>query len=349
MGAKGPSQSGTITQTTTNPVSTSQLPYLESGWETAQGLASSNPYQYYPGATMAPYNPAISEGYNDIISTGQSIDDLLLPLANSIFGSAASGGSSIYASPSYEGLLALADGTALSTSELNKTASGEYLNSNPYLDEMFGSAADAVTQAYQTATAPNTAANFAGAGRYGSGAMANAVSQNESDLARQLGDMSAQIYGTNYQAERARQDAAAQALAMIQGGALGQLQSGFQAGNTNALQALQLYPQLLNSQFAGAEALLRGGMGLTGMDQAQIQDEINRFYGTIAAPWQTNQQYLSQIGQPVGGSSTVTSPLLGPNPMSSALSTATGLSSLFGKGSAGKGAAGGAAAPLLAY
>jgi hypothetical protein len=61
------------------------------------------------------------------------------------------------------------------TDSLAKTAAGDYLNANPYLDKMYDSAARGVTRAYQTATAPNTDSTYETAGRYGSGAHGSAV------------------------------------------------------------------------------------------------------------------------------------------------------------------------------
>jgi hypothetical protein len=177
------------------------------------------------------------------------------------------------------------------------------------------------------------------------------VGQNEQNLGTSLGNLSSSIYGGNYQAERARQDAAGQALGALtqqnyglQGSLLNQagsqylgglnqaannyasagnlqqgnltamqnalsgLQSGYQAGNNNQMQALALFPSLLNAQYSPSQAMVQAGQGLTGLDQQQIQDQMNRFYGNISAPWQTNQAYLNQIGQPTTGSAQTQQP-----------------------------------------
>ena len=335
-GMKGGSKpSGFTTSTMQNPTQTAQLPFLTGGagsmspsgnqnvgWNQAYNLATENPYQYYPGQTLATPNYWQPTGYNDLAAAGANAN-ALLPQGNSIFGSLAGGSAGVENSPAYAELLALANGTSQSTQDLSKVASGGYIVSNPYLDDMFGHASDAVTRAYMTATAPGTSGNFSAAGRYGSGAMANAMSQNQQDLGRSLGGLSASIYGGDYEAERGRMDAAARALAAIQGSAGSTLQSGFQAGNNNLLQALSLFPSLLSAQGIGAGMEAQAGEKLTGLEQNVIDDAMKRFYGEIEMPWKTNASYLTQIGQPTTGSGQATQPYF-QNGMASLLSGATG-------------------------
>jgi hypothetical protein len=359
-GGKGPSQQGTINKTTENPYGTAQMPFLTGsavdsagldgsvGWNQALNLAIGNPFQYYPGDTLAE-SPEQLSTYQSLYNTGATTNQTLIPSGNSIFNSAANGDMGIENSPAYTGLMSMADGVELPTGSLADVASGKYLNSNPYLDEMFGSASDAVTRAYQTATAPQTDANFASAGRYGSGAMMNARSNNQQDLAKQLGGLSSEIYGKNYQTERGRMDSASAMLAEIarsgmalESGALNTLQTGFQSGNTSQLQALSMLSSLIGSQSGGLDMMLKGAEGSRSLDQAQIDDAMKRFYGEIDAGWKTNNAYMNQIGQvslPTGSGSE-TQPLLGPNKGSSlvsgagsavslATSLASGISKLF--------------------
>lgn len=434
-GGKGPS--GTTTTTSVNPTQQSQLPFLTSGWGSAQDLYQNNPYGYYPGTTLATPNAYLPTGHVLLGSAGSNAG-FLIP---GIFGTAAnftSGVNNIYSSPAFSGLSDIASGAnaylgqsaanvgALSgvgnqavavgnqaganpyaalltqtgnqagwsndaSNELSRVASGYYLDSNPYLDSMFGSASDAVTRAYQTATAPRGDSAFSGAGRYGSGAYANSVSQNQQDLGSSLGNLSANIYGGNYQAERARQDAAASQFwqllnqqgalqgnlynsagnqylqglqqqlqglqqagtAYAQGGALdlqnlaaqqnalNAMQSGYQTGNQQQLQALAMMPQVFQSMFMPSQAMIQAGQGLTGLDQAQIEDQMKRFYGEQQAPWTNLNQYMNAIGQPTIGSGSVSSPYF-TNPLANVLGAATGglglyngLSSAFGGSTAG--------------
>src|SRR5580765_4765806 len=205
----------------------------------------------------------------------------------------------------------IAQGQGAGMEQLAKAASGAYLNSNPYLDKMVQASMDPVTRNYQTSTAPTLASQMARAGRYGSGAFVGAQGQNEQNLGKTLADMSANLYGTNYSNERARQDAAANQYAGLQtqaGGTYGQqyganqtaaanaaqagygrsaanigadllsqgqgisgLQSGYQVGNANQLAALQQYPSMLASQYSAANQLIQAGQGFTGINDTLQQ------------------------------------------------------------------------------
>lgn len=77
---------------------------------------------------------------------------------------------------------------------LSDVIGGDYLNSNPYLDAMYNKAAGKV--------GANVAGYFSGKGRYGSGA-------HQGVLQEGLNNLATDIYGGNYNAERARQQSAA--------------------------------------------------------------------------------------------------------------------------------------------
>lgn len=80
--------------------------------------------------------------------------------------------------------------TDLATNNLNATLRGDYLGSNPALDNMFNTAAN------QVASKVNS--QFSAAGRYGSGAQTSTLTEG-------LGNLANNIYGQNYQQERQRQ------------------------------------------------------------------------------------------------------------------------------------------------
>jgi hypothetical protein len=354
---------------------------------------------YYPGTTMAPFNPAVQQGYEGIYNTGAgTVAQGLQPNATGAFNTALQGGYGVNNSPAYGayqqfmaganpyqqqlgalansaaggnlGLSALgnvAQGYGPGMQQLAQTAGGYYLNSNPYLAAMVQAAQDPVTRNYQTATAPQADYNFANAGRYGSGAMLGARSTNEQNLGQTLGNISTNLYGQNYANERARQDAAAQQYASLQAqagqgysgqylsglsgagqaiqnlmasqqyGATG-LQGGYQSGNAAAIQALSQYPQFASAMFTPARAQLEAGQGLTAMTQAQIADQMKRYYGEQNAPWDTLAKYLSSIGQPTTGSSSTQTPYF-QNQFANALSGITGTlgigQQLFGSSSGG--------------
>jgi hypothetical protein len=208
-----------------------------------------------------------------------------------------------------------------------QTVGGDFLNANPYISQAYQGAAQDATRAYSSAVdpamrqyqsqmdntlsqyknaiAPGIDAQFIGAGRAGSGLLANAQNEGRENVARQFNDaqsnmsqyladsnnalarnltnMGGQMYYQNYGDERARQNAAmstAPGLSTLQGGILGQIGSekeGRQtASNEHLLDLAGRYNSAL-SGFAGIEGKSKTsgggqnpwmqalGMGLNGL------------------------------------------------------------------------------------
>lgn len=224
----------------------------------------------------------------------------------------------------------------------NDTIAGKYLSpeTNPWLTATYRAAADPVTASYMTATAPQTASAFSRAGRYGSGSYDNAVSQNEQNLGRTLGNLGTNIFGGNYQNERQNQITAA-------GMAPGLNQASF---------------------FNPTQALLAGNQEQQ-TTQSGLTDAYNKYMTNQMMPWQNAQMYKGLIDGNYGQSGTISGTTQQQTPYSSnPLSTALGgllgvgslatpgfsgtsaLGNLFGKGAgaAAGGAAGLSPAALLA-
>lgn len=102
------------------------------------------------------------------------------------------------------------------------TARGDYLNSNPYLDKMFGNASDAVTRAYTNTTVPAIRSSFGMAGGHNRGSEAGALDTANWSLGKNLNSLATDIYGGNYSAERGRQESAIGNMFSSQAQALGQ-------------------------------------------------------------------------------------------------------------------------------
>lgn len=90
--------------------------------------------------------------------------------------------------------------------------SGKYLtpDSNPYVKQLYDTAARSVTNNYQDSIAPQQAANAAFAGAFGGSAQANEQVRSRYGLGQNLSDLATQVYGGNYAAERQRQSEMAQ-------------------------------------------------------------------------------------------------------------------------------------------
>lgn len=133
------------------------------------------------------------------------------------------------------------------TNLTNQTLSGGFLNSNPYLDQTYNQAANQVKSSMSSM--------FGGAGRFGSGAMANAT-------ANSLGNLANNIYGTNYQNERTRQQQmAALAPSILSAPSQMQLQAGQMQDQRNQALAmapwnqLGLYQGAISGNYGGTQTM----------------------------------------------------------------------------------------------
>lgn len=88
---------------------------------------------------------------------------------------------------------------------------GKYLqNNNPYLADMVAAATRAQAENYKNVMAPAIASQFSAFGRYGSGAQSDALIKGGNQLAQALQDTATNLYGTNYENERQRQQSMSQ-------------------------------------------------------------------------------------------------------------------------------------------
>lgn len=229
-------------------------------------------------------NSDLTQGYNDLYNTaGSSTIKNLIDAINNTYGAATSG--------------AYGYGNSPAKDYLTKVLGGDYLNSNPYLDKMYNAASDAVTRQYETATAPDIDSAAELGGRYGSGTQSNAKSQAEQNLGLTLDKLAANIYGTDYENERALQSAAANTA-----------QTGYDTGTSRALQALALGSSVIGSNYEPAKEEIAAGSGLT------------------SAAWTPLELYDAVVGMPITGSSTTTQPYFS----NSTGSTLSGLGSVLG-------------------
>jgi hypothetical protein len=172
-------------------------------------------------------------------------------------------------------------------SGMQDTAQGAYLNSNPYLDQMFGAQTDAMTRAYQEATAPTTAAGFSGANRLRGGGAAgggynSAVGRNEGELMRGLENTASNVYGNNYNQERQNQEQARRDLSGAWNQGLGAQQSATGnlagVGNQGFNNQFGAAGELGNQFFGGQQQQLNAagqGMGFAQQDYTNLQNLYN--------------------------------------------------------------------------
>ena len=291
----GASSSGTDSVTQKSEPWSQAQPYLKDIFGQAQGLYNSG-QQYFPGSTVVPFSPNTQAGMaglkQQFSQTPMGLDTAMNTMDRVSQGTA---GNSLY----NQMMQASGAPTTAGIGTLDQMQGG---GANPYLDQIFNKAASQVRD--------NTNAMFSKAGRYGSTA-------NQDALSDSLGNMAANMYGNAYESDQGRRMAAASQLAGIQQndmarrmGGLNSLMGYGQQGDQMAMQAAMLYPQLNNYAQSGN----RGLMELGGLQEqqagAELQDAMNRWNFGQTGGWDLLNRYNS-IVQPMaalGGTSTQSQP-----------------------------------------
>ena len=211
--------------------------------------------------------------------------------------------------------------------QIDATLSGNYLNANPYLDQAFDLASKKVTDAYTKSVIPALNASFAGAGGSGSGIQRELALDASERLGTSLGSLASDIYGQNYQNERARQadaarlagnlysvggqdvvnraNAALRAREVALNNAINQGKLGLDAasGYGNLLsqigtlqgRAAQLAPTASALDYANIDRLGGVGQAVEGKANQILQDQINRFNYYQNRPEQNLANYMGYI------------------------------------------------------
>ena len=220
-GGGGGSPPADTTQTVTQEIPEYVKPYAEDYLGRADVL-SDRPFEQYQGQRIAGLDPLHTQGIQQTVdaATGQ-----IIPTA---------------------------------TDTYMKTARGDFLGANPFVDQMFNRAAQGVVNQYTGTVMPNidTAANRANA--LGGSAYQEYADRARFDLGQNLNNLATQIYGGNYMNERGLQQ-----------------------------QAMMGAPQMLEGQLRGAQAMLGAGdirrgieqdilnLGYEDFERARLQDYSN--------------------------------------------------------------------------
>lgn len=247
-----------------------QQPHLLHGFQQARQLYDQGGPQYFPDSTVIPFSP-------------QSETAMNLQQQRALMGSPV---------------------TQAGQQELTSTLSGDYLGSNPYLDQIAGNITD------QTQSAIDS--QFAQAGRFGGGAHAREAGEG-------ISNSLANLYGQSYESERDRmmgsmgyapQMAAQDYIdigmlgdvgAQVEGKAGQQLQdqvNRFNFGQNQPQQNLQNYLGLIQGNYGGTstteqpiygggpmQGALGGGMAGLGLAGAMTEGGLASLGLAGAAPW----------------------------------------------------------------
>lgn len=337
-----------------------------------------SPYGYYPGQTVAGFDPTQTLGQDLTINRALN-GSPIVNAAKGQVGTTLTGsflgqdpGNSTYADLSkginlpgnstYNLFSSGALGMDPLSQSLTAMANGSQVGANPYLDALVNRSSDAIRNQVQ--------GQFTAGGRTGSGA-------NQDVLARAIGDNANTMYSAAYDADRNRQLQASglleqarqadlnnrmQGAAGLNQGAVANagiraqgasgLDAAFQNERQRMMSASALAPDLAQTDYTNLGALMGVGQQRQTQNQAMLDDAKARFDFSQNAPWDLLNRYVSLLsgsGNLLGGAGTGTkSTPTYSNPLGSFLGMAgTGVDIAGKLGLLGGGSALAAAGPAL--
>lgn len=170
------------------------------------------------------------------------------------------------------------DGINLARDINDKTLSGNYLMSNPYLQQAIDEASKATTRNFRKTVMPKIDSQFAMSNRQGSNAHLDRVSDAEYNLADNLSDIATKMYYSNYINERDKQNS-----------------------------AISMSPYLAESGYKGKlnylENLIKVGATREEIAQQYLNEDIDRFNFQQNEKRQRLNEYMQLVQGNYGGSS----------------------------------------------
>lgn len=162
---------------------------------------------------------------------------------------------------------------------IGATAGGSFLGANPYQAQMMQAATRPLEQQFSNQVLPQIASLYSKAGRYGSGAMQNALTGATEAQTRALGDITSNIAGQQYQQERGLQQQAQLGLAGLASAA----------------------PSIYAQQYIPSQQLAQVGAAQEAIAAQPLQEQMARFNFAQQLPYQQLSGYLSSVyGSPMG-------------------------------------------------
>lgn len=263
-----------------------QKPYLEQGFQEAGRIYDEGPSPYYPGQTYTDMSDPTKAGLNmqtGIASGGNPLIDNATSTANNIIGGNTGN--------------PWADVLGSGVSGMKATASGQFLNNNPWLDQTYNTAAGKVKQDFNESILPGLNASMGSAGNAGSTMHELMLGKASGELTDSLGGIASSIYGGDYAAERGRMTDAQSGLTSAGAGLFGTDMSG-------KLSALGMAPGLREAQYGDAAKLREAGGAYEDQASKVLEDDINRFNYNQGADLAALQDYMSMISGNYGSTST---------------------------------------------
>jgi hypothetical protein len=150
---------------------------------------------------------------------------------------------------------------------------------------MMQAATRPLEQQFSQAVLPGISSLYSKSGRLGSGSMERALGTATEGFGRAIGDITSNIAGTQYQAERGLQQQAQLAQAAL----------------------AQAAPSIYGQQFLPSQTLAQIGAQQEAIAAQPLQEQMARFSFGQQLPYQQLQGYLSSVyGSPMGGYGTQT-------------------------------------------
>jgi hypothetical protein len=337
------------TTTTTSQIDPALLPFLTAGLERAQSLfLTGQQPEFFPGQTFVSPSAATQESIaqqealarqqspvlqeaQQAFMQGLTAQSAAAPLYQNIYGAAMNQpGTDVYRQAAGGGFQNIA------TNQLANIAAGGFLGGNPYQQAMMEAATRPLTQQFSQSVLPGISSLYSRSGRLGSGSMERALGTATESFGRALGDVGANLAGTQFQQERALQQQALGQLAGVsqqdianrmmaaqglqqaqQAGLATQLQAAGGLATTQAqdlqrqLAAASAAPQIYGQQFLPAQTLAQVGAQQEAIAAQPLQEQLARYQFQQQLPYQQLQGFLSSVyGSPMGsyGSQTQTAP-----------------------------------------
>jgi len=252
------------------------LPYLQTGLQRAEQLFLTGPQPtFFPGQTY------VSPSEQRLAALTQQEEVARAP------------------SPA---LQAAQQAYTSSLGQIGQTAAGGFLGGSPYRDQLIAAATRPLTQQFESQVIPGISSLFSRAGRYGSGAMEQALGRATESYGRALGDVASTIAAQDYARERG-------------------LQQQAQLGQAALAQAA---PSFFQMGFLPAQALETVGAAREALAAQPLQEQMQRFQFEQQVPRQSLQSFLSSVyGSPMAASQYAPIPQAQTSPLGSALGLGT--------------------------
>jgi hypothetical protein len=168
---------------------------------------------------------------------------------------------------------------------------------NPYLDQQVNKAQTDLTNQYNAGTAAQTMAQFRNAGAFGGSAMQQTQDQQNNQLANALTNVDTQLRGNAYAStqqaagNQASLDTATNLANQSNNLNYTQLNNAlnsqnYNAGQSNALSAASLAPNLNQANYYGAGQLMNAGTQQQTQNQNELNAQYQQWYNQAYSPYQ---------------------------------------------------------------